>query len=125
MSPIVRNPIRVSTSSVFSPTPHSAPIGNGCRNATTDSCGTTSNPSGLARDDASFATNLVLATPDRARQALLVGDPGPDQLGDLPRTAQPPAGPGRRRGTPRRRDSGSTTGVIDRKISMTPRDASV
>ena len=38
MSPTVRRPSRGSSSSVFSPTPHSAPTGSGCRKATT-SCG--------------------------------------------------------------------------------------
>ena len=86
--------------------------------------GTTSMPSGLARVEPSLATNLVDATPTeqvsrcssatrRRISAAICGG----------RAEQPPARRPRR-GTPRRTDSGSTSGVTSRKIAITARDAS-
>ena len=104
-------PEAVSASSVFSPTPHSAPTGSGCRKATTSSAGTTSRPSGLAMPEASLATNLLAATPteqvmpcsscDRARTARrsAAGCPAGGRAPETSRNASS-------------RDSGSTSGVI-------------
>ncbi len=84
---------------------------------------TTSIPSGFAAELASFATNLVAPTPtehvipcssairSRSIRAMPVG---------VPRRRRAPA-------TSRNASSrlrGSTNGVIERKISMTPRDTS-
>ena len=114
----MRSPSRVSASSVFSPTPHSALTGSGCRNSTTRSTGTTMSPSGLARDEASFATNLVPATPTeqvtpcsswiRARMcsAIVVGEPSRRTVPATSRKASSS-------------DSGSTSGVTERKTAMT------
>ena len=87
-SPTVCRPRRCRTSCVFSPTPHSAPTGSGCRKATTSSAGTTSRPSGLHRADASLATNLLLATPTEQVMPCSSIDGGPDPLADLPRAAE-------------------------------------
>ena len=123
MSPMVRSPSRVSASSVRSPTPHNAPTGSGWRNSTVASRGTTSSPSGLARADASLATNFVAATP--TEQVM------PCSSTTRARISSPiaRAPPRRRRAPPTSRNassraSGSTSGVTDRKISITPRDAS-
>src|SRR5665647_1224287 len=51
MSATVRRPRRCKTSSVRSPTPHSAPTGSWCRKPTTSASDTTSSPSGLAKPD--------------------------------------------------------------------------
>ena len=56
------------------------------------SAGTTSSPSGLHRAEASLATNLRRRHPDRAGDALLVGDPGADQLADPAGPAEPAPG---------------------------------
>src|SRR5665647_3332908 len=51
MSATVSRPRRCKTSSVRSPTPHSAPTGSWCRKPTTSASDTTSSPSGLAKPD--------------------------------------------------------------------------
>src|SRR5665648_513478 len=56
-------PQRASASPVRSPTPHSELTGRACRKGTVASRGTSRTPSGLARPEASFATNLVAAIP--------------------------------------------------------------
>ena len=63
--------------------------------------GTTSSPSGLHRAEASLATNLVRGHPDRAGDALLLGDRGPDQPADPRRAARAAGWPRTRPGTPR------------------------
>ena len=57
---------RASATAVFSPTPHSRPIGSGARKAASSPSGTTTSPSGLRRSDAILATSFVLATPTEA-----------------------------------------------------------
>ncbi len=119
MSPTVCSPSRVSSFSVFSPTPHSAPTGSGCRNATTPAAGTTSRPSGLLRVEASLATNFVDAMP--TEQVMPCSSATRSRI-SWPITAGRPS----RRTAPETsrkassRDNGSTIGVIDRKISITP-----
>jgi hypothetical protein len=123
-SPTRLRPTPVSRSAVRLPTPHSAETGNGCRNASTSSRGTTSMPSGLHSPEASLATNLVDATPTeqvipwaastRARMS------APIRAGVTPNRRSAPD-------TSRNassRLSGSTSGVMSRKIDMTPLEAS-
>ena len=122
-SATVRSPSRWSDSSVFSPTPHSAPTGSRCRKVTVSSRGTTSSPSGLARPEASLATNFVAATPTeqvircssatRSRSSRAISAGGPSRR-TAPATSRKASS----------RLSGSTAGVTDRKISMTPRETS-
>ena len=90
MSPTVRSPSRSSSSSVFSPTPHSAATGSGCRKATTSAAGTTSMPVGLGPGRGELGDELGGGDPDRAGDALLVGDPVADQLRRSRPAAQPP-----------------------------------
>ncbi len=123
-SPTVASPSRSSASSVFSPTPHSSPTGSGCRKATTRSAGTTSRPSGLARVEASFATNFVDATPteqvmpcsswtrERMSSAMTAGGPSRRTAPETSRNASS-------------RLSGSTSGVTSRNTAMTPAETSV
>ena len=63
ISETLNKPKRANTSSVFPPTPQSAPTGKGCKNAITSSGETTSSPSGLALVEANLAINFVGATP--------------------------------------------------------------
>ncbi len=123
ISPTVRRPSRCSCSAVFSPTPHSAPTGSGCRYSIVCAAGTTSSPSGLHRDDASLATNLVAATPTeqvircscstwaRIRRAISVGLPSRRTAPETSRKASS-------------RLSGSTSGVTERNTSITFFDTS-
>jgi len=62
-SPTVWTPRACSLSAVTGPTPHNRRTGNGCRNASSPSGGTTSSPSGLATALATLARNFVRATP--------------------------------------------------------------
>ena len=61
--PTVRMPSRCSFSAVTAPTPQSRSTGSGSRNACSRSGSTTSSPSGLLTALATFARNLVRATP--------------------------------------------------------------
>ena len=80
-------------------------------------------PVGLARGSRpSLATNFVRRDADRAGDPLLVADPLADRLGDHGGPTEPPHGARRRRGTPRRATGGSTSGVTDRKTSITAAD---
>ena len=99
------------------PTAH-RPAG-GAGTTITRSAGTTSSPSGLHRVRGELGDELRGGHTDRAGDALLVVDLGPDRArrsrGRLPRRRRAPA-------TSRKassRLSGSTSGVIERKISMT------
>ena len=65
-SPIVFTRYSARATAVFSPTPHSRPIGSGARNASSSPGGTTTRPSGLRRSDAILATSFVRATPTDA-----------------------------------------------------------
>jgi len=62
-SPTVISPSRLSSSAVFSPTPHSSPTSSGCRKEVTACGGTTTTPSGLAARLAILATVMLAATP--------------------------------------------------------------
>ena len=91
----------------------------GAGSVTTSSRGTTTIPSGLARPEASLATNLVAATPteqvmpcsscdgvaERARRSA-PGEPSRRTAPDTSRNASSS-------------ESGSTTGVTERKVSIT------
>ena len=68
---------RPAPTAVFSPTPHSRPIGSGARNAASSPGGTTTSPSGLRRSDAILATSLVRRDADRRGQPDLVADRRP------------------------------------------------
>ena len=59
---------RRSAAAVFSPTPHSRPIGSGARKAASSPGGTTTRPSGLRRSEAILATSLVAGDADRHGQ---------------------------------------------------------
>ena len=105
---------------VFSPTPHSRPIGSGARNATSSPAGTTTSPSGLRRSEAILATSLVPATPTEAvsptsaRTSSLIRRA---MAGPSPNSAAEPV-------TSRNASSieiGSTCGVKRRRIDMTSR----
>ena len=74
-----------STSSVLPPTPHSAEMGSGCSSATVSSRGTTSRPSGLARPEASFATNFVAAAPTEQTSPVSSQHAGAQERRDLHR----------------------------------------
>ena len=122
-SPTVVKPRWRRRDSVCSPTPHNAPTGSGCRNATTRSGGTSSNPSGLPWAEAILASEVVAAPP--TVQAMPCSSATRARMSSA--TAR---GPPRRRRAPRTSrkasssDTGSTSGVTDRKISITPRDTS-
>ena len=62
-SPTVVSPTSRRFAAVTGPTPQSRSTGSGCRKASSPSVGTTSRPSGLATALATFARNLVRATP--------------------------------------------------------------
>ena len=94
MSPTVRRPSRVSSFSVFSPTPHSAPTGSGCRKADDPVGRDDEQPVRLAAGRRQLGDELAARHPDRAGDALLVGHPVADQLADLGRPAEPADGPG-------------------------------
>ena len=118
MSATVCSPSRTSASSVLSPTPHRAPTGSCCTKATTSSRGTTTMPSGLASPEASFATNLVGATPteqvmpcsswmvSRMSWPIRAGLPSRRTDPDTSRKASSS-------------DNGSTTGVMVSKVAIT------
>ena len=63
ISETLNKPKRAKTSSVFPPTPQSAPTGKGCRKSITSAGETTINPSGFALVEASLAINFVGAIP--------------------------------------------------------------
>ncbi len=119
---MVRTPYSARTVAVFSPTPHSRQIGSGARNIASSPGATTTSPSGLRRSEAIFATSLVVATPTEAvsptssRTAVLM----------LPAIVGPSPNSGRDPVTSRNASSieiGSTSGVNDRRIDITSRDA--
>ena len=93
------------------PPPTARSTGSGCRKSRTRSAGTTTRPSGLARVEASLATNLVGATPTEQVSRSSCADPATDQhrdLGGRPSSRRAPA-------TSRNAssmESGSTSGVI-------------
>ena len=119
----MRRPSRVRTSSARSPTPHSALAGSGCRNSSSPAAGTTSSPSGLQRADAILATNLIGATP--TEQVM----PCWSLTCALMSCAIRAGAPSRRCAPATSRnasssDSGSTSGVIERKMAMTSLETS-
>ena len=65
-SPTVRIPNRERSPAVFSPIPHRASTGSGCRKLVTSSDRTVSKPSGFAWTDASLAISLFGPTPTDA-----------------------------------------------------------
>jgi len=108
----------------LSPTPHNEPTGSGCRNSMTRSGGTTSNPSGLLRVEASLATNLLAATPteqvmpcsswtrSRINWPICRGEPSRRRAPEMSRNASS-------------RLIGSTRGVIEPNSAITPALASL
>ncbi len=110
-SPTVVIPRSRSLAEVTGPTPHRRSIGNGCRNAISPPGGTTSSPSGLATALATFARNLVRATPT------VIGRPTCSRTWRRSRTAISGAAPAIRRRPRTSRnassiDRPSTSGVV-------------
>ena len=118
-SATVSMPCACSFSAVFAPTPHSRRTGSGCRNASSRSGGTSSSPSGLASWLATLARNLVRAMPtvigSPTRSRTLARSVAAISTGVPDTRHRPPT----RRGRPRRRYSGSTTGVVSWNTSNT------
>ena len=107
---------------VTGPTPHSASTGSFCRNCSTRSGAITVRPSGFFQADAIFARNLFGATPADAVSPVAF------RISVFSRcaTAVPSASPHAFSVTSRyasSSDSGSTSGVTERKISNTVCDA--
>ena len=113
--------------SVAGPTPHSASTGSGWRKASSSpgridhhtrgpARGPCSEARGLAASEAELGQELVARHADRARQALLVEDVGPDGV----RRSRSPVPCSRRAPVTSRKasssESGSTSGVNERKI---------
>ncbi len=109
---------------VTGPTPHSAPTGSGCRNASSVSAGTRSSPSGLAWRLATFARNLVRAMPT------LIGSPTSSAMRMRSRIPISAGVPESRRSPPTSRNASSmeipsTNGETSSKIAKTALLASV
>ena len=64
--PIVWIPRACSSRVITRPTPHSLSTGSGARKTASSPAGTTTNPSGLRRSEATLATNLFAARPAEA-----------------------------------------------------------
>ncbi len=117
-------PTRRIRAAVAGPTPHSASIGSGWRNASSPSGGTTSSPSGFACALATLARNFVRATPTvigsptrsrtsrRSRRAICSGVPA---IRSIPRASRKASSI----------ESGSTCGEVSSNTSNTARLASV
>ena len=90
----------------------------------TSSRGTTSRPSGLHRAEASLARNIVLATPTEqvmpCSSATRARSHSPTLRGLPSRRCAPPTS---RKASSR--ESGSTRGVTEAKISITPADTAL
>ena len=109
---------------VIAPTPHSRCTGRGCRKSSSPSGSTTSSPSGLPTALATFARNLVRATPT------LIGSPTSVATRARSRVAISTGVPAIRQSPPTSMnassiDIGSTTGEMSRKMSKTARLAAV
>ncbi|GAA3544452.1 hypothetical protein GCM10022222_30180 [Amycolatopsis ultiminotia] len=107
-----------SFADVTLPTPHNRSTGNGCRNSSSRSGGTTSSPSGFATPLATFARNFVRATPT------VIGNPTCASTSARSRVAISDGRPAIRRRPPTSRnassmDTPSTTGVVRRNTSNT------
>ena len=89
--PTVSMPRSWSFVAVLMPTPHSRSTGRGCRNASSCSGGTTSRPSGLATRLATFARNLVRATPTVIGRPTRSSTRAAEADGDLRRGAREPS----------------------------------
>ena len=123
-SPTVAIPRAWSLPAVTTPTPHSRSTASGWRNASSASGGTTSSPSGFATPLATFARNLVRATPTvigrptrsrtsrRRRSAMATGVPA---IRSIPRTSRNASSI----------ESPSTTGVVSSNTRYIARLASV
>jgi hypothetical protein len=101
---------------VTGPTPHNRSTGSAWRNVSSPSTGTTSRPSGFATPLATFARNLVLATPT------VTGIPTRSRTSCRRRPAICDGMPAIRRRPPTSRnassiESPSTSGVVSRKTS--------
>ena len=118
--PTVWMPRECNLSAVTFPTPHSLSTGRGWRNSSSRSGSTTSRPSGLLTALATFARNLVRATPtemasptslrtrSRSRMAICSGDPAMRRSPPTSRNASSIERP-------------STWGVVSWKIANTAR----
>ena len=82
-SPTRWMPRSCSFAAVFGPTPHSRSIGSGWRNASSSPGSTTSSPSGLPTWLATFATDLVRATPMVMGRSTSARTRARSRLGDL------------------------------------------
>ncbi len=116
-------PASRSLAAVTGPTPHSASTGSCCRNASTRSGATTVRPSGFFQPEATLARNLLGATPADAVRRVV------SRMASLIRCATtiPSVSPQAFSVTSRyasSSESGSTSGVTDRKISNTDADTS-
>ena len=112
---VVRDRSR-SFRAVTTPTPHSRSTGSACRKASSPSTGTTRSPSGFATPLATFARNLVRATPT------VMGIPTRSRTSARRRAAMSVGAPAIRRRPPTSRnassmDSPSTSGEVSRKTS--------
>ena len=122
-SPTVVRPSRRSVSAARSPTPQSASTGSGCRKSSTRAAGHDDHAVGLGAGRAELGHELGRRDPDRAGQPLLGEHPLADARRRSRRAGRAAAARRRRRGTPRRSESGSTSGVTSRKIRMTASEA--
>ena len=123
-SPMVRIPSACSFAAVTAPTPHSRSTGSGCRNVALAVRRHPEQPVGLADRAGDLGEVLGAGDADRDRQPDLVAHPLPQRGADRLRLARPAGAARRRRGTPRRSRSPSTSGVVSSKISKTARLAS-
>ncbi len=117
-SATVAMPWAPNRSAVLGPTPHNRLTGNGCRNASSRSGGTSSSPSGLASRLATLARNFVRAMPT------VMGSPTRARTSARSRSAMATGVPRSRRRPPTSRnasstESGSTIGVQSRNTSNT------
>ncbi len=108
-------------SAVTRPTPQRRPTGSGARKSASVPAATTTSPSGLRRSDATFATNLLAATPtdavsrsDAAMRALIArATAGPSPWSpSVPVTSRNASS----------METGSSSGVKSARIAMTSRE---